>query len=174
MLKILQAPSDVLATPSKEVEKIDDEVRKLVSQMTKTLVNQKDPEGAGLAAPQVNINLRIFIIKPRVNSKGEAFINPKIIDFEEAKEDKNKKINRLEGCLSISRIWGPVKRHKRVKVEYLDTDGKVKTQWFSGLKSIIVQHEIDHLNGILFTQRVLEQNGHLYEEKGKKLVRKSF
>lgn len=76
---------------------------------------------------------------------------------------------KLEGCLSVPRIWGPVDRDAEVLVEYLDLNGKKQSKWFSGLKAVIVQHETDHLNGILFTQRVLEQKGRLYEEKNGEL-----
>ncbi|MEK7070310.1 MAG: peptide deformylase, partial [Patescibacteria group bacterium] len=75
------------------------------------------------------------------------------------------------GCLSIPRIWAPVPRSKRVLLEYQNEQGELQQKWFSKLKSIVVQHEVDHLQGVLFTQRVVEQNLPLYEEHGDKLER---
>ena len=78
----------------------------------------------------------------------------------------------LEGCLSIPRIWSPVNRHAKVHLEYTNLRGERKDKWFSGFDAVIIQHEMDHLHGILFTQRSLEQHMKLYEEKNGKLVEK--
>jgi peptide deformylase len=82
---------------------------------------------------------------------------------------KAKKPLKLEGCLSIPKIWSPVARAKKILLEYQDLTCQVKREWFQGFKAIIIQHEVDHLNGILFTQRALEQKNPLYEEKEGKL-----
>lgn len=78
---------------------------------------------------------------------------------------KRRKRIKLEGCLSIPRIWGPAKRAERIFLHYRDLTGKKYLKWFSGFEAMIIQHEVDHLNGIVFTQRSLEQNLPIYKEK---------
>ena len=82
--------------------------------------------------------------------------------------------NKLEGCLSIPKIWGKVKRAKTLTLQYRDEKGTVHKEEFSGFIATIIQHETDHTNGILFTQRVLEQKEKLYEtgkdEEGKEVL----
>ncbi len=172
MLKIVTVPNPVLSTPTKKVEKINEKIKKIIQDMKETLLAQKDPIGVGLAANQVGIPLSIFIIKPTLKSKIKVFINPKIIKTIQGptlKRSDRKKV-KLEGCLSIPKIWGPVKRAKKILLEYQDplTDS-VKQEWFEGFEATIIQHEIDHLNGIVFTQRVLEQGKKLYKEENDKL-----
>lgn len=153
--------------------------------MEHVLMAQNDPPGVGLAANQVGLDQSIFIIKPFEKSKIKVFINPKIINVgaqfiapknksminhPPAKKSKHKKV-KLEGCLSIPRIWGPVKRAERIFLHYQDLTGKKNLKWFSGFEAIIIQHEIDHLNGVVFTQRSLEQKGQLYKEENEELVK---
>jgi peptide deformylase len=169
MLKIVHAPHIVLTKGVREVKKIDKKIRELVYDMEETLIAQLDPQGVGLAAPQVDVDLAIFIIKPTLKSETLVFINPKILDSKivppsPASKDKSEDV-KLEGCLSIPRIWGPVTRTSKVLLEYQDLTGEKRTEWFSGFKAVIIQHEMDHLQGVLFTQRVLEQKGKLYQEK---------
>jgi len=176
MLKIVQAPNPILFQKTKEVKKIDNKIKKLIEEMKETLLAQTNPQGVGLAANQVGINLSLFIIKPTKNSPISVFINPKILKVEEEKEEKRKKKEKklkLEGCLSVPKIWGEVKRAKKVLLEYQTDDESLekKQAWFSGFEAVIIQHEVDHLEGILFTQRALAQNQPLYEEKEGKLVR---
>lgn len=173
MLKIVTAPHPVLNQPTKKVTKIDKKIKKLVYLMEKTLEAQTDPPGVGLAANQVGYSLSLFIAKPTKKSKIKVFINPKIkktIAQNTIKTKKNKKKDlALEGCLSIPKIWGPVKRAKKVLVEYQDLEGKIKTEWFNGIEATIIQHEMDHLQGKLFTQRAIEQNQPLYREEDNEL-----
>ena len=177
MLKIVTVPANVLNQPTKPVIKIDDKIKKIVFDMEKILIAQNDPPGVGLAANQVGLDLSIFIIKPTEKAKIKVFINPKIVktvfnkdSFYQKKTKKHKKI-KLEGCLSIPRIWGPVKRENRVFLKYQDLTGKDYLSWFSGFEAIIIQHEVDHLNGIVFTQRAVEQKGQLYREENVELVK---
>lgn len=148
--------------------------------MERVLVAQDDPPGVGLAANQVGLNLSIFIMKPSVKSKVKIFINPKIVKanlkmIERERTDptkkKSKKKIKLEGCLSIPRIWGPVKRSDRIFLHYQDLASKKHLKWFTGFEAIIIQHEIDHLNGIVFTQRAVEQKGQLFREENEELVK---
>lgn len=173
MLKIVTAPNSVLTTATKKVDSIDQSILNLVKKMEKTLIAQVDPQGVGLAATQVGVGLSLFIMKPNKKAKTDVFINPKIVQIlqtsEVSKSSGKKKKQPLEGCLSIPKIWSPVTRAKKVLLEYQDLTGTIHKKWFSGLKAIIVQHEVDHLQGILFTQRALEQGSQMYEEKNGKL-----
>lgn len=177
MLKIVQVPHKVLTSPTKQVEIIDDKIKKLVYDMEEALIAQVDPQGVGLAATQVGYDLALFIMKPSLKSKIEVCINPRILKVEdgkskiESKSDGNKK---LEGCLSIPRIWGPVRRPQKVFMEYQDLSGEKHSKWFTGFKATIVQHEVDHLQGVLFTQRALEQKTTLYEEKDGELEKMKY
>lgn len=176
MLKIVHAPAPVLTKGVRQVKKIDKKLRELVYDMEETLIAQTDPQGVGLAAPQIDVDLAIFIIKPTLKSETLVFINPKILETKVAgpapasstKKDDEEDV-KLEGCLSIPKIWGPVTRNAKVLLEYQDLTGEKRTEWFGGFKAVIIQHETDHLNGILFTERVLEQKNKLYEEKNGEL-----
>ena len=178
-MKILTVPHPILTQKAKPVKKIDDKIHHLVKEMIKVLNKQINPPGVGLAAPQVGKNLALFIMKPTEKVKPRVFINPKILKLEignwkleinsKSKSQKKQKRAQLEGCLSLPKIWGTVKRANRVLVEYQDLSGEKKTEWFSDFEATIIQHEIDHLNGILFTKRVLDQKQKLYQETEGKL-----
>lgn len=191
MLKIVKIPNLVLTTPVKQVEEFNSDLKRLLTEMEETLKAQINPQGVGLAAPQVGKSQAFFIIRPGKHAKTEAFINPKILKIVQGKlnqskpahaststskdstKRKKKKV-RLEGCLSIPKIWGPVHRAERVLLSYQDETGKSLKKWHSGFKSVIIQHELDHLQGILFTQRTIEQKGQLYEEKDGDLVKLEY
>jgi peptide deformylase len=170
-MKIVTTPDPVLTAPTKKVEKIDGRIKKLVRDMEKTLVVQKDPEGVGLAAPQVGVNLSLFIIKAGKKKPVQVFINPRVLEIKDmkkpsaAKAKESKEEAKLEGCLSIPRVWGPLKRADKVHLEYQDLTGRKVKKWFSGFEAAIIEHEVDHLKGILFTQRSLEKNLPLYREE---------
>lgn len=180
MLQIVTAPSDILSNTAKPIGKIDEDVLLLIEEMKKTLEKTTDPKGVGLAAPQVGESLQLFIIKPTTNAKEKIFINPRIVSLEAPIESnlknslkgktlkearKHRKETKLEGCLSLPSIWGPVQRAPSLRLYYLDEQGKSHTKTFKGFFATIVQHEYDHLQGILFPRRVLEQKGKLYKAK---------
>lgn len=173
---ILTAPNKILTEKTKTVKKIDNNIKRLINDMIVCLQTQKDPQGVGLAAPQVGKSISIFIIKPTLESKEKVFINPKIVRFIDKnnpkKIDKNKR--KLEGCLSIPKIWAPIKRRYGIEIEYMNLEGKKLKQKFQGYEAIIIQHEIDHLNGIMYTQRAIEQKAQVFEEKGNKLIKIEF
>ena len=180
MLKIVTVPATVLTQPTKTVSKIDEKIKKIISDMEKVLIAQDDPPGVGLAANQVGLNLSIFIIRPTEKAKIKVFINPKIISRTDLFRTVLKKVRpykskrpkiKLEGCLSIPRIWGPVKRAERIFLHYQDLTGKKYLKWFTSFEAIIIQHEMDHLSGIVFTQRAIEQKGQLYREENDELVK---
>ncbi len=171
MMQIVQAPQDVLSAKAKRVEKFDTKLQELIDDMVKTLEKAKDPEGIGLAAPQVGRSLQLFIIKESPKSKVHAFINPVLMTIGELPKI-NKEVSdestddvKLEGCLSLKDIWGIVTRYEKVHLTYQDEKGKSHDKTFSGFFATIIQHEYDHIQGILFPKRVLEQEGKLYKSR---------
>ncbi|MCK4588469.1 peptide deformylase [Candidatus Woesebacteria bacterium] len=158
--KIIGAKDPILRRVSKPIRKIDKKILSLIADLKETLLAQKDPEGVGLAAPQIGKNLQIFIMRP--DDKLKTIINPEIISI--SKQKKGKK-QIMEGCLSIPNYYSPLRRVEKIKIKYLTEDGKEKVETFEGFPAQIVDHEIDHLNGILFTDRVLEQKKPLYKLK---------
>lgn len=188
-MKIVQAPDNVLSSAAQPVSTIDKSVKNLLKDMEKALLAATDPEGVGLAAPQIGKSLQIFIVKETPDATLKTFINPVIEGFKEKPKDnftsnaasqsadtaKAKKKSgikkgvQLEGCLSLQDIWGVVKRHDEVVLSYQDEKGKKHKKTFDGFMSVIIQHEFDHLQGILFPKRVLEQKQKLYKSvKNKK------
>ncbi len=164
--KVVGVKNPVLREKAKKVGKIDKKVSDLIKDMLETLEAQKDPEGVGLAAPQIGKSLQIFLTNYK-NLK-RVIINPKILEVSKTqkvnKETKRKDI--LEGCLSLPHYYGPIKRADKIKIEYLDQTGKKQIEEFSGFEAQIIQHEIDHLNGILFVDKILEQKAPLYKFSG--------
>lgn len=182
---IVTVPNPVLTTPAKSVASLDKKILTIIADMKKTLLEKANPKGVGLAAPQIGIPLRIFITKPTAEAQIEVFINPQVLKLSKEKseikrpaENKTKgkvREKKLEGCLSIPNVWGYLKRSNRVNIRYTDLSGKTIDKEFSGFMATIIQHETDHLEGILFTRRVLEEGKLLYrieaDEKGEeKLV----
>lgn len=171
---IIQAPNEILSQKAKPVEKIEKTVLDLIDEMKKQLLSARDPEGVGLAASQVGKPLRLFIVRPTPKSPIHVFINPVIekrltSHFPTQASHISRRTSKLEGCLSLPNIWGTVKRSPVITISYLDEKGKKHNRKFTGFMATIIQHEFDHINGILFTQRVLEQKGKLYKShKNKK------
>lgn len=164
--QILQSGDPVLRKKSKPVDKIDKKIIDVIKDLKDTLMVQEDPEGVGLAAPQIGKNIRIFLMKPK--DRLTVVINPKIVLVEKPQgknNGKDKKSQIMEGCLSLPHFYGPLKRASKVTLEYMDENGNIKTETFDGLMAQIVMHEIDHLDGVLFIDRLLEQKKPLYEYK---------
>lgn len=130
--------SPVLRQHSAEIRAVDDEVRRLVEDLYETMDAAK---GVGLAANQVGVAKRVAV----VDADGDRFvmINPTIVETEG-------RATAEEGCLSLPEIYGDVTRPDRVVIEALDLDGNVYRKDAIGLKARAIQHEIDHLDGILF------------------------
>ncbi len=159
--KIVSVSEPKLRKVSKPVKNIDKRVTKLIKDLKDTLEKQKDPEGVGLAAPQIGKLQRVFIVKYKGKSK--TYINPKLIKTFSGKVSKKKVKNIMEGCLSLPHFYGPLRRPKKAKIEYTNEKGEKITETLGGFKAQIIQHEIDHLNGILFVDRLLEQKKPLFE-----------
>lgn len=166
ILKVEKVPSRVLTSVAKPVKAFDGRLLKLISDMEDTLRAAHDPEGVGLAAPQVGVSLALFITRPDKRAKMRAYANPQIVKMEgESEQMKSGPKTTLEGCLSVDKIWSPLSRPQKVLLSYQAPDGKRHEEWFEGFKAVIVQHEVDHLNGILFTARAMEQHAKLFEER---------
>lgn len=164
-LKIIDVKDERLKTPSKEIKKIDKKIIKLIADLRETLMLQKDPEGVGLAAPQVGKNIRLFLIN--YNGIEHIVINPEIVKIAALDLSKTKKRSSiLEGCLSLPHYYSPIRRAKSLVLRYKDETGKEITREFKGFLAHIVQHEVDHLNGKLFIDRVFEQTAPLYKFHG--------
>lgn len=184
-LKVVQAPAEVLNQVAKPVTFKEPKLQKLLLDMEETLVNHKDPPGVGLAAPQVGVSLRIFLAllnsdqKTRTG-KVEFFINPEILEISGDSSKSKSDRSTAEGCLSLKKYYGKVNRATKVKIRYqtIDLDHlrenpqldlkksiKTKTVTYTDFEARIMQHEVDHLNGRLFTSRIIEQNSRLFEIK---------
>lgn len=165
--KILIGDNKILRTPSKEVNfPLSKEAKDAVEDLLSTVKTQKDPEGQGLASPQIGKSLKIFVLQ-----KGKVYkeiINPKIIKF--SKETNFSTLGKdkciLEGCLSVPDVYGELERPFKVEVIYFDKRGKEVRETLEGMGSICFQHEFDHLEGILFVDKVLAQGGKLFEIVG--------
>jgi peptide deformylase len=147
ILDIVLHPSPILRKKSQEIdikELKSDKMRQLLLDMEKTM---QVKDGAGLAAPQIGRNIRLIVINH--NNKTLFLINPKITKKSWAKEKDE------EGCLSVVNkkgeiVYAPVKRHKKINCVYFDIDGKKKTLAAEKILARVIQHEVDHLDGILF------------------------
>jgi peptide deformylase len=175
MKSIIQVPNSMLTTPAKTVPSFDKKLLSQIAEMKKILVSAKDPKGVGLAGPQVGFPYRMFLTKPTEKSDIRVFINPEILTLsKETTERIPQQEKKLEGCLSIPKIWGRVKRHQSLTLRYQNETGKVQEEEFSGFLATIIQHETDHVNGILFTHRIIEQKGKFYQtakdEDGKEIL----
>ncbi len=170
--KVVQAGDPRLRKVSKPIAKIDKKILILISDLKETLLAHKDPEGVGLAAPQIGKNLRIFVMRDGKELK--TVINPEIISVTKVKAKKGKKNEALEGCLSVPHYYGPLTRGEEIKIKYLNEDGQKVTETFRDFPAQIVQHEIDHLNGFLFVDRLLEQKRPLYQIKGDEVEEVDF
>lgn len=156
VLPILEVPDPVLRETCVPVAEVNDAVRGIVADMFDTMY---DARGIGLAAIQVGILQRIVVIdlqerevedeeKPEAARDPHAFINPEIIWVSDELSTYN------EGCLSIPEQYAEVERPAKCRVKWLDTEGKAKEAEFEGLMSTCMQHEIDHLNGVLFIDHI--------------------
>ena len=160
--KVITVPNKVLKQKSKLVKKIDKKTKEIIKDLRDTVKGASDPEGIGLSAIQINKPVRIFIAK--INDHFEIFINPKITFSKKTLTQMlPKKKLFFEGCLSVPKIYGFIDRPYQIQAKWEDEKGKIKEQIFKGKESICIQHETDHLNGILFVERVLEQNNKLYK-----------
>jgi peptide deformylase len=145
---ILTAPDPRLKVVSEPVAKVDAEIRTLVDDMIETMYGA---DGIGLAAIQVGVPKRVLVMdldQKDGKKNPKAYINPVILWASEEMATFE------EGCLSVPEIWDDVERPARIKAEYLDRDGKKQELEAEGLLATCLQHEMDHLNGILFVDHL--------------------
>jgi len=175
MKPIVHVPNPLLTIPAKPVTSFDKKLEGMIADMKKMLLAATNPKGVGLAGSQAGFPYRFFLTKPTEKDDIRVFINPEIIKHsKETTDGVPQRENKLEGCLSIPKIWGKVRRHKTLTLRYQDKTGKVHKEKFSGFLATIIQHETDHINGILFTHRVIEQKEKFYQtakdENGKEVL----
>lgn len=144
---------DILTKKCREVEKVDEKIIELGQDMLDTMYKN---DGIGLAASQVGILKRVIVydvsyIGEDGKKEGHILINPKITSRSKSM------IEVEEGCLSFPDIYDNVLRHEKVTVEYIDVDGKKKKINARDIEAVVLQHEIDHLDGIVFLDRIAEQ-----------------
>lgn len=168
MYPVVQSPDEILRTPATQVDTNMPGLQKIIEEMRITLILQKKPEGVGLAANQVGLPYKIFLARFTTARKEpiRVFINPETIEHSKEMQEETKK-TPLEGCLSLPKYYGLVRRYKWVKVKYFrhDTFEEI-TETFEDFPAIVIQHEMDHLNGKIFVERILEQKGRIYKVIG--------
>ena len=172
VLEILEIPDPRLRAVAKPVDAVDDGVRTLIDDMFETMY---DARGIGLAATQLGIERRVLVIDLQEEEDEEgkpirgphAFVNPEI----QWVSDETSVYN--EGCLSIPEQYAEVERPARCRVTWLDRDGKGQEQEFEGLMATCMQHEIDHLDGILFIDHLSRLKRDMVLKKLAKLRKKA-
>ena len=151
--KIVTVPNLVLRQKARKVEDFGDDLQTLIDDMVETM---RDAPGVGLAAPQVNVSQRVIVVEfgdendENAPAKLYAVVNPEII------KPSREMVNGVEGCLSIPGLVGEVERSYTVTVRGFNRHGQPMKIKASGWLARIFQHEVDHLNGILFTDRAIQ------------------
>lgn len=155
-LPIVTYPAEVLRKPASLVDQIDAQLQSTIEAMFKTMYAAP---GVGLAAPQVGISQRFFVMDARPDNQPAplAFVNPEICEREG-------ELTWEEGCLSIPGFQAQIKRSARVLVRALDPEGKAFEREFNDFPAVIVQHEIDHLDGVLFVDHLSKTRQRLFEK----------
>lgn len=164
ILKIITYPEKSLSEPSTDIETIDETILQLIQDMGETMFQES---GVGLAAPQVGVNKRILVYNSRAADPEDdeteqqfaALINPHII------EASGSFVSENEGCLSVVDFRADVKRYETVTVRALDVDGNPLEFDARGLMAVIMQHEIDHLDGVLFIDRISALKRAMYKKR---------
>jgi peptide deformylase len=164
--KIYQYPDSVLRKQTEKIATCDNGLAKLVEDMAETMY---DAPGIGLAAPQIGKSIKLIVVDISEDQEGEKkympLINPEIINHEGTQLDE-------EGCLSVPELTANVKRHLKVTVAYQDLQGQAHELSTEDRFAVVLQHEIDHLNGILFIDHLSPLKRSLYKKKVKKWLAK--
>lgn len=145
VLPIVKHPNDILTTPAEEVKTFDRELAILLDDMYETMVAA---DGIGLAAPQVGVSKRVAIVDLGEGQDIIEMINPEVVAI-------GGKEVEVEGCLSFPDLYGEVERPFYVKIEAEDRDGNLYELEAEDYEARAILHEIDHLNGILFTEKII-------------------
>lgn len=152
---IVKIPAEVLRQVASDVPKITKKTHLLIDDMIRIM---RGANGVGLAAPQLGILQRLIVISPD-GMRPTALINPRIVKMEGEQTGQ-------EGCLSIPGLYGDVKRFQYVEVEALDRRGRELTFELEGMPARVAQHEIDHLDGVLFIDKVIKETLHWMHPDG--------
>ncbi len=164
--EIITFPNPILRQQAKKVTVFDDELKKLAADMGETMY---DAPGIGLAANQIGILKQIIVVdttEPDGEKEFTTFVNPVISEGEGSVVDE-------EGCLSVIEYTSNVKRFKKIRVTAQDLDGKALDFEAEDRFARIIQHEVDHLNGTLFIDRISSLKRNLYKKKLKKILKAS-
>lgn len=166
LLPILHYPDPRLRTIAKDVNEIDDTIKTLVTDMFDTMY---DAKGIGLAATQVDRHVRVVVMdlaKENEDPRPQVFINPVVTPL------TDELCPYKEGCLSIPEVYDDIMRPARVKIQALDIDGKAFEIDADGLLAVCIQHELDHLNGVLFVDYLSRLKQDRAREKVRKVIAK--
>ena len=160
-LRIVTYPDESLADPTEPLENIDQEVQEMIDKMTTTMY---EAPGVGLAAIQVGWNKSVMIYDIEQNEGGslQVLVNPRIV------ESEGELLSENEGCLSVPEFRADVKRAERILVEGVDRDGNPLRFEADGMLAIVIQHELDHLDGTLFIDRISALKRQMYKRRVKK------
>jgi peptide deformylase len=164
-LPIILLPDPILRQTAEPVERVDAATLRLADDMLETMYAAP---GVGLAAPQVGVSRRLFVMDGSAKDAEPAplcLINPEILELGDTL------LTGEEGCLSIPEIYAEVERRSSVRVRYIGRDGKLTEQLFEGRPAVIVQHELDHLNGVLFIDHLSKLRRNLLVRKFRKTRR---
>ncbi len=147
-LSVINFPHPALRRPSKPLVKVDRTIQRLVNRMFELMYQHK---GIGLAANQVNLPFQLFVVnlEGEANGQQRVFINPVLESPKGRKEAE-------EGCLSIPQVYGNVLRPEEVRIKAYEIDGTEIDELATGILARVVQHEFDHLQGVMFTERMSE------------------
>ena len=162
ILKLYEYPHPILRKKCERVTKVDDEMRKFLDDMLETMYADK---GCGLAAPQVGVSKRVIVLDDNPSDKDESLRNPMYLVNPEIIWKSEENVLFCEGCLSLPDQRADVERHEKIRVHFLDYNGKEQEILAEDLLAIILQHEIDHLDGILYID-------HLSRLKRSRLLKK--
>ena len=165
ILPILTYPDPFLSKPVKPVVEVTDEVKKIIENMAQTMY---DAPGVGLAAIQVGIDKAIIVYDPVSDEQVRDYrvlINPRIVEYH------GSTLSEEEGCLSVPDMRCDIRRAEKIVVEGLDRNGNPVTFEAEGIPAIILQHEIDHLNGVLILERISALKRQIYKRKCHKRIK---
>lgn len=158
---ILSVPHQVLRNQSAPIEHLNADVQAKVVELIDAMKNAHNPEGVGLSFPQIGYNLRGFVTY--LDKRIKVYLNPVLLDLSEEKTlGGTPERPTLEGCLSIPWLYGPVWRSKKVKIQAMDEHGVTFTKHLSSFPARLIQHEYDHLEGVLFTDYTTRDHLPLY------------
>ena len=178
VLKLYEYPDAVLKQKSQRVEKVDAEVQKILDDMLETMYVDK---GVGLAAPQVGSDKRVIVIDTNPSDEDLSARRPMYLVNPEIIWKSEETVMFCEGCLSLPNQSADVERHEKVRVRYLDYSGKEQEILADDFLAIVLQHEIDHLDGILYIDhlsrlkrsRLLKKLDKYYEDKAREAEQKN-